>query len=226
MIYYTKPALLPFIFVSLNQIIIHNFINMKTLIFVLAVLSVGAHAQMPGNTEKKLYIDVHYLPEGKVKAADVANAHAKDVAVQSKHGVQFLKYWVDEPKGIIYCLSSAPDSQTVVETHREAHGLLPQRVYMVAEGTEATANNKDKFFLDIHELGADKVTVADVEKAHQADLAKQDKHNVKFVNYWVDEHSGTVFCLSQAKKSSDVIETHKEAHGLVPVSIVEVKQGQ
>lgn len=203
---------------------------MKILTFfvLIAVLSYSGQAQQQANnnTKNNLYIDVHYLPEGKVKFADVAAAHAKDLAVQSKYGVQFLKYWVDEPKGIIYCLSSAPDSETVSHTHHDAHGLLPQKIYKVAEGTEATANDQEKFFLDIHELGTDKVTAADVEKAHQADLAVQSKYGVKFINYWVDEHAGTILCLSQAKDSSKVIQTHKEAHGLIPVSIELVKQGE
>ncbi|MGZ3880784.1 MAG: DUF4242 domain-containing protein, partial [Flavisolibacter sp.] len=166
------------------------------------------------------------LPEGKVNYADVAAAHAKDLLVENKYGVQFLKYWVDESKGIVYCLSSAPDTAAIVSTHREAHGLLPQAVYKVEGGTEAMADKNKGFFLDIHQLGAGKVTAADVEKAHQKDLAVEKKYGVNFINYWVDERTGTVLCLSQASAASNVIETHKEAHGLVPVSIEAVKQGQ
>jgi len=169
---------------------------------------------------------VHYLPGGKVNYADVAAAHAKDLSVENKYGVKFIKYWVDESKGIVYCLSSAPDTAAIVSTHREAHGLLPQTVYKVEDGTEAMADNNKTFFLDIHQLGAGKVTAADVEKAHQKDLAVEKKYGVNFINYWVDERSGTVICLSQASDASKVIDTHKEAHGLIPVSIEAVKQGQ
>jgi uncharacterized protein Usg len=161
-----------------------------------------------------------------VKYADVAAAHAKDLATESKYGVQFLKYWVDESKGIIYCLSSAPDTLAIRNTHRDAHGLLPDFTYEVKDGKEALADKDKTFFLDVHELGAGNVTAADVEKAHQKDLAVQKKYGVNFINYWVNEKTGTVLCLSQASDASKVIATHKEAHGLIPVSIEPVKQGQ
>jgi len=197
-------------------------------LFITLIAFSASHAQNQNANGNKntLYIDVHYLPEGKVKAEDVAAAHAKDLAVESKYGVQFLKYWVDESKGIVYCLSSAPDTSAISKTHKEAHGLMPQTIYKVEDGTEALSDKNKTFFLDIHQLGANKVTAADVEKAHQKDLAVQKKYGVNFINYWVDEKTGTVLCLSQASDASKVIETHKEAHGLVPVSITAVKQGQ
>lgn len=195
-----------------------------TLSFLLALfIFSNSYAQ---NEKNHLYIDVHHIPAGTVKYSDVAAAHAKDLATESKYGVQFLKYWVDESKGVIYCLSSAPDTLAIRNTHRDAHGLLPDITYEVKDGTEALADKDKTFFLDIHELGAGNVTAADVEKAHQKDLAVQKKYGVNFINYWVNEKTGTVLCLSQASDASKVVATHKEAHGLIPVSITEVKQGQ
>ena len=197
------------------------------LLFIVVFAFSTSHAQNQNNANKKsLYIDVHQLQPGKVKYSDVAEAHAKDLAVESKHDVHFIKYWVDESKGLVYCLSSAPDSLAITNTHREAHGLVPQLVYKVEDGTEAAPDKDKTYFIDIHELGAGKVTAADVEKAHQKDLAVEKKYGVRFINYWVDEKTGTVFCLSQASDASKVVQTHKEAHGLVPVSIASVKQGQ
>ena len=178
------------------------------------------------SSKNHLYMDVHYLPAGTVKFSEVAGAHVKDLATEGKYGVRFLKYWVDESKGVIYCLSSAPDTSAIRTTHGEAHGLLPQVIYKVEDGDEALSVSNKTYFLDIHELGADKVTAAEVEKAHQKDLAVQHKYGVNFVNYWVDENTGAVLCLSQASDPSKVIQAHKEAHGLVPVSIKAVKQGQ
>jgi hypothetical protein len=195
------------------------------LLFALLLTISGSYAQSQ-NSKNNLYIDVHYLPDGKVKYEDVAAAHAKDLATESKYGVQFIKYWVDESKGVVYCLSSAPDSSAITRTHREAHGLIPQTIYKVDDGDEAVSDKNKTFFLDIHQLGADKVTAADVEEAHKKDLAVQKKYGVSFINYWVDVKTGTVLCLSQASDASRVIATHKEAHGLVPVSITVVKQGQ
>jgi hypothetical protein len=181
----------------------------------------GLYAQ-----NKHYYIDVHHLGAGKVTAQAVAGAHAKDLAVQGKYGVEFIKYWVDEREGDVYCLSSAPDSQSIRKTHGEAHGLLPDDIYMVTGGKDAAIQEGKDFYLDVHELGAGKVTANDVAGAHAKDLAVQGKYGVNFVNYWVDERDGRVVCLSQAPDSSAVINTHKEAHGLVPVFIEKVKQGQ
>jgi len=199
--------------------------NFVLLLCLLLAFS-SSYAQDQTSNKNNLYIDVHYLPDGKVNFADVAAAHAKDLATESKYGVKFIKYWVDESKGVVYCLSSAPDTTAISNTHREAHGLLPQTIYKVEDGNEATPEKGKSYFLDIHQLGANKVTAADVEEAHKKDLAVQKKYGVNFINYWVDEKTGTVLCLSQAKDSSKVIETHKEAHGLVPVSIELVKEGQ
>jgi hypothetical protein len=91
---------------------------------------------------------------------------------------------------------------------------------------EAAQNGRHRLFLDIHQLGAGSVTAKDVAGAHEKDLAVQQKYGVNFLNYWVDESSGTVMCLSEARDSASVIHTHREAHGLLPVQILEVKQGQ
>jgi hypothetical protein len=57
-----------------------------------------------------LFMDVHNI-EGGVTADDVAGAHAADLATQDAHGVRYLKYWVDEPAGKIFCLVDAPDAE-------------------------------------------------------------------------------------------------------------------
>ncbi|HKH62372.1 MAG TPA: DUF4242 domain-containing protein [Flavitalea sp.] len=202
-------------------------------LFVMALVTFGSHcfAQTVSSPAlkaagKNLYIDVHQLEPGKVKFADVANAHARDLEVQKKYGVDFIKYWVDEEKGLVYCVSSSTDSSAIRKTHAEAHGLLPDHIYMVTDGMEAALKGNRTLYLDIHELGAGKVTAKDVAGAHQKDLEVQHKHGVNFINYWLDEKAGTVMCLSEAKDSTSVINTHKEAHGLVPVKVMKVKQGQ
>jgi hypothetical protein len=184
-------------------------------------LTQSASAQSKDN----LYLDVHHIGPGKVKFKDVAGAHAKDLATQKKYGAHFLKYWVDEGAGNVYCLVSAPDTQAVVKTHGEAHGLLPDQVYLVQSGTEGALAAGNKFYLDIHHLGAGKVTAKDVAAAHQKDLATQSKYGVNFINYWVNEKNGVVVCLSQAPDTAAIIATHKEAHGLVPDQIEQVQEG-
>jgi hypothetical protein len=175
------------------------------------------------NKSKNLYMDIHHLGPGKVKYEDVAKAHAKDLAVEGKYGVNFIKYWVDEANGNVYCLSSAPDTQSIRKTHAEAHGLLPDQIYLVKGGAESSLNSGQKFFLDVHKLGEGKVTAKDVAAAHQKDLAVEQKYGVNFINYWVNEKDGIVVCFSQAPDSTAIINTHKEAHGLIPDYVEQVK---
>jgi hypothetical protein len=79
-------------------------------------------------------------------------------------------------------------------------------------------------FMDVHRLG-DSVTIDDVAKAHMADLQHQDKHDVKYLRYWVDEAAGTIFCLAEAPSADAAATVHREAHGLVAEDIFEVKEG-
>jgi len=101
---------------------------------------------------------------------------------------------------------------------------LPVAVYPVISGDEATDKAEGNYYMDIHQLGS--VKAKDVADAHRKDLKVEAKHHVHFINYWVNEKNGVVFCLSKAKTAEAVIATHKEAHGLVPAQIAEVIQGQ
>jgi hypothetical protein len=90
---------------------------------------------------------VHDLEPGKVTFEDVDDAHKKDLATQDKYGVKFHKFWVDEQKGKVYCLSQAKDAEAVKATHSEAHGLIPATVYQVSGGDEAIALAISSFLL-------------------------------------------------------------------------------
>ena len=79
-----------------------------------------------------LFMDTHNI-EGGVSATDVAGAHQADLATQGKYGVDYLKYWVDEEAGKIFCLVEAPDAETAHTVHREAHGLVADEIYSVSE---------------------------------------------------------------------------------------------
>jgi hypothetical protein len=180
-----------------------------------------------GAGAKHLFIDVHQMEPGKLKYADVVAAHAKDKAVQGKYGVNFIKFWVDESRGVVYCLSSASDTASIRKAHAEAHGLMPERIYEVTDGgPQAAIKNPKDLLLDIHYLGAGKVTAKDAAGVHQKDLAVQKKYHANFINYYIDEKRGVVMCLVEAKDSSALLATHKEAHGLMPSYVMKVKQGQ
>ena len=81
-----------------------------------------------------LFMDVHTI-EGGVAAADVAGAHSKDLETQGRYGVSYLRYWVDEDAGKIFCLVDAPTAEDANTVHREAHGLVADEIYPVGEYT-------------------------------------------------------------------------------------------
>ena len=84
-----------------------------------------------------LFMDIHEnIPAG-TTAQDVAGAHAADVAVQATRGVDYRHYWVEETDGQVekvFCLVEAPDAATAVAVHKEAHGLLADRIHEVLTG--------------------------------------------------------------------------------------------
>lgn len=120
-----------------------------------ATVKPDAHA----HAAKKLFLDVHNLGAGNVSTKDVANAHKKDLATQARYGVDFKAYWVDEKAGRIYCLAEAPSAQETHLVHQHAHGLLASKVMEVTSDNLTWAPTPGtKLFLDVHQLGAGKVT--------------------------------------------------------------------
>jgi hypothetical protein len=81
-----------------------------------------------------LFMDVHNI-EGGVSPEDVAHAHEEDLKKQDEHGVKYLRYWVDEKQGKIFCLVEAPNAEAANTVHREAHGLVADEIYEVSEGS-------------------------------------------------------------------------------------------
>ena len=80
-----------------------------------------------------LFMDMHDHVEG-LTANAVAQAHQADLQTQDKYGVQYLRYWVDEADGKIFCLVDAPDAESANRVHREAHGLVAESIVPVIEG--------------------------------------------------------------------------------------------
>jgi hypothetical protein len=70
-----------------------------------------------------LSMDVHTLG-GEVAATDVATAHMADLQTQDDDDVRYLRYWVDEHKGKVFCLVEAPSADAAATVHRQAHGLV------------------------------------------------------------------------------------------------------
>jgi len=73
-----------------------------------------------------LYMDIHNLDDG-TTAEDVAKAHAKDMEIQRKYGVEYHKYWVNEAGNKVFCLAHAPNAEAAECVHREAHGMIAEK---------------------------------------------------------------------------------------------------
>lgn len=81
-----------------------------------------------------LFMDVHEIPGG-VAMDDVATAHLADLRTQASYDVRYLRYWVDEGRGRVFCLVEAPSAEAAADVHREAHGLVADHIYRVQEGS-------------------------------------------------------------------------------------------
>ncbi len=80
-----------------------------------------------------LFLDIHHKVDGLTTDA-VAKAHKKDIATQKKYGVNYLKYWYNDKDGTVFCLVEAPDKESAIKVHKEAHGLLADEIFEVKEG--------------------------------------------------------------------------------------------
>ena len=76
-------------------------------------------------------------------------------------------------------------------------------------------------YMDVHKhvSGATAAAVAD---AHKKDLETQGRHGVKYLRYWFDESTGSIFCLIEAPNKEAAASVHREAHGLVADELHEV----
>jgi hypothetical protein len=78
--------------------------------------------------------------------------------------------------------------------------------------------------MDIHR-GVDG-SAEDVIEAHKKDVETQQKHGVKYLNYWFSDDEDAVFCLFEGPSKEAGEKVHKEAHGLTADEIFEVEQGE
>jgi class 3 adenylate cyclase len=76
-----------------------------------------------------MYMDIHEVQGATAEA--LAKAHAADVEVQGKHGVEYVKYWFNESRGKAFCLVNAPSPEAAASVHRDAHGLVAERIIEV-----------------------------------------------------------------------------------------------
>jgi hypothetical protein len=81
-----------------------------------------------------LFLDSHVVPKGVTVTTEIlAQAHARDLAVQEKYGVRYLKYWYDATRGRVFCLVLAPSREAALAVHDEANGVQPDDIFEVQE---------------------------------------------------------------------------------------------
>lgn len=79
-----------------------------------------------GGPVMPLYLDIHHVPGAGFE--DLRKAHLADLKVQNRLGVDYRKYWFNEKCGKAFCLVEAPNAEAAAACHREAHGLVAERI--------------------------------------------------------------------------------------------------
>ncbi len=79
-----------------------------------------------------LFLDRHDAPSA--TASNIAAAHELDLSVQEKYQVRYITYWFDPDQGAVFCLAEGPDRKSLEAVHREAHGLVADKIIEVDEG--------------------------------------------------------------------------------------------
>ena len=79
-----------------------------------------------------LFMDVHTI-DGGVNRRGRGRGPRGRPGHPGAYGVSYLRYWVDEAAGKIFCLVEAPDAEAANTVHREAHGLVADEIYPVSE---------------------------------------------------------------------------------------------
>jgi hypothetical protein len=80
-----------------------------------------------------LFMDVHTLDD--VRVDDVVQARLADLKIQPAYNVRYLRYWVCEESGKVFCLVDAPSAIAAALVHLEAHGAVAQELFVVQEGS-------------------------------------------------------------------------------------------
>ena len=77
-----------------------------------------------------LYMDIHTV-DPDTPWEELAGAHMKDVDAQVAYGVDYQKYWFNRERGKLFCLVDAPNEHAAHCVHREAHGLVAEKLIEV-----------------------------------------------------------------------------------------------
>jgi hypothetical protein len=74
-------------------------------------------------------MDTHDHIEGLSRAVDPPLK--EDTETQKKYGARYLRCWFDETVGKFFCIIEAPSKEAAIAVHREAHGLIADKIVEV-----------------------------------------------------------------------------------------------
>jgi hypothetical protein len=78
---------------------------------------------VPGRVRREVsmarFMDVH---SGfvNVTAAQLQEAHERDLAIENDEGVHFERAWMDPDAGKVFCLATGPSKEAVMRIHERA----------------------------------------------------------------------------------------------------------
>ncbi len=78
-------------------------------------------------------------------------------------------------------------------------------------------------FMDLHK--GEGFTLEELKRSHLADLEVQAKYGVRYIQYWVNDEAGMVFCLMEGPSKEACAQVHQEAHGDIACNIIQVEKG-
>ena len=78
-------------------------------------------------------------------------------------------------------------------------------------------------YMDRHDVPG--ATAEEIAAAHSQDVGVQSAHGVRYLTYWFEPESGSVFCLAEGPSIEAVEQVHREAHGQIAGNVIEVEPG-
>jgi class 3 adenylate cyclase len=75
-------------------------------------------------------------------------------------------------------------------------------------------------YIDRHD--APGVSPQDLADAHLLDVSVEERHDVRYHTYWFDPDNGAIFCLAEGPSKEAVEAVHRESHGLLASTILEI----
>ena len=81
-------------------------------------------------------------------------------------------------------------------------------------------------YMDFHNLDSEDISMEELAKGHNEDLAIQERFGVFELKYWVNIEAKSLFCLVQGPNKEACNEVHKQSHGNTPCNIIEVSEDE